>query len=174
MPRALGRAGRHRAPRVKVNPPADATGNAPLRAPCIGRGPCGACLMTNRDFNIECGRLAQPKFERVFAAVPKDRLDYRPHERYPGAAELLWTLAAEHAARRPRRKGRHHWATSPGPAMTRWCLSSMLLGEKIARLDDAGSTRRGQFAWGARSSASRPSVTSSGASGSRSCTTAAS
>ena len=53
--------------------------------------------MNDRELYIQRRKLEQPKFERVFAALPKDKLDYKPHERSPSAAQIMWTIAAEHA-----------------------------------------------------------------------------
>jgi uncharacterized damage-inducible protein DinB len=51
--------------------------------------------MTIREF-LESRRKAEyPVFIKVLKALPKDRLDYRPHERSPSAAEIVWTLARE-------------------------------------------------------------------------------
>jgi hypothetical protein len=49
--------------------------------------------MTIREF-LESRRKAEyPVFIKVLKALPKDRLDYRPHERSPSAAEIVWPAA---------------------------------------------------------------------------------
>jgi hypothetical protein len=42
--------------------------------------------MNDRDLYMHRRKLEEPKFQRVFAALPKDKLDYKPHERSPSAA----------------------------------------------------------------------------------------
>ncbi len=36
-----------------------------------------------------------PVFVRVLRALPKEGLGYRPHERSPSAAQIVWTLNSE-------------------------------------------------------------------------------
>jgi hypothetical protein len=51
--------------------------------------------MTLREFYLERRRAECPTFLSVLNALPADRLDYRPHDRSPSAAQLVWTLATE-------------------------------------------------------------------------------
>lgn len=48
--------------------------------------------MNLREFYLEQRRAEYPAFVRVFEALPEDRLSYRPHERSPSAAELVWKI----------------------------------------------------------------------------------
>jgi uncharacterized damage-inducible protein DinB len=52
-------------------------------------------MKTTREFFTECFAAEKPKFLRVFAAVPADKLSYRPHERSSTAADITWLLASE-------------------------------------------------------------------------------
>ena len=48
--------------------------------------------MNLREFYLEQRRAEYPAFVRVFEALPAERLTYRPHERSPSAAELVWKI----------------------------------------------------------------------------------
>jgi uncharacterized damage-inducible protein DinB len=117
--------------------------------------------MNDRELYVNRRKLEEPKFQRVFAALPKDKLDYKPHERSPSAAQLMWTLAAEHAALCDLvEKGRLDWAPTPPPGydeiVSVFDRSWKQLGEKVARLDDAGWTRKGQFMMGGKVAGEQP------------------
>jgi uncharacterized damage-inducible protein DinB len=51
--------------------------------------------VTMREFLESRRKVEYPVFVKVFNALPKERFDYRPHERSPSAAEIVWTLARE-------------------------------------------------------------------------------
>jgi hypothetical protein len=51
--------------------------------------------MTSREQFLETLKDERPRFERVFAAVPGARLDYRPHDKSRTALELLGVFADE-------------------------------------------------------------------------------
>ena len=111
--------------------------------------------MNDREFFIARRKVELPTFQRVFAALPKDKLDYKPHERSPSAAQLMWTLAWEHGACVDVvAKGRADWAGTPPPSydeMVRTFEQNWKsLDEKVARLDEAGWKARGQFAVGGK------------------------
>lgn len=117
--------------------------------------------MNDRDLYIERRKMEQPKFERVLAALPKDRLDYRPHERSPSAAQLVWTLAREHAALCDLvDAGRLDWDSTPPRGYDEMVAifnrSWKDLGEKVARLDDSGWNRKGQFVMGGKVAGEQP------------------
>ncbi len=52
--------------------------------------------MTNREFFQVRRQAERDVFLRVIRAMPAGRLDYKPHERSPSAADLLATLVSEH------------------------------------------------------------------------------
>lgn len=54
--------------------------------------------MQDREFFKKRHRVEHGTFQRVLDALPRDRFDYRPHERSPSAKDLTWTLASELAA----------------------------------------------------------------------------
>ena len=71
--------------------------------------------MNDRDLYLERRKLEEAKFQRVFAAIPKGKLDYKPHKRSPSAAQIMWTVAASHAALCDLvEKGRADWEPAPG------------------------------------------------------------
>jgi uncharacterized damage-inducible protein DinB len=117
--------------------------------------------MTDRELYVQRTKLEYPKFERVFAALPKERLDYRPHERSPSAAQIVWTLAREHAALCDIvDKGRTDWSDTPPRAydemVSMFNQSWKRLGDSVARLDDAGWTKKGQMLMGGKVAGEQP------------------
>ena len=54
--------------------------------------------MNEREFFQARRKAEKEVFLRVIRALPDGKLDYRPHERSPSAAELLTTLVSEHGA----------------------------------------------------------------------------
>jgi hypothetical protein len=51
--------------------------------------------MTLQEFLRSRLEAEKPTFLRVLRALPADRMDYRPHERSPSAAEIVRTMVAE-------------------------------------------------------------------------------
>ena len=51
--------------------------------------------MTTREFFIETLKEEAPRFERVFKALPHDKLDWRPHPKSKGAKELVASMIGE-------------------------------------------------------------------------------
>jgi uncharacterized damage-inducible protein DinB len=51
--------------------------------------------VSTRDFLIARRNAECPAFRKVLDALPNDRWDYRPHERSPSAAGIVWTMVAE-------------------------------------------------------------------------------
>lgn len=73
--------------------------------------------MTNREFFIQRWEEEHPIFLRVFRALPKDKLDYRPHSRSRSAAELVWLLVLEEqACVEWIETGAVEWKETPPPA----------------------------------------------------------
>jgi uncharacterized damage-inducible protein DinB len=72
--------------------------------------------MEDREFFRDRHRAEQTTFKRVIEALPKDRFDYRPHERSPSTKELVWVLASEAAAcSRMIETGSVRWCPDPVP-----------------------------------------------------------
>ena len=80
----------------------------------------------------------------VLKALPAERFDYRPHERSPSAAEIVWTLAREtemccHLVD----AGQFNWVAETPPADPEAILSAFqkryaALDDEIARLSESG------------------------------------
>jgi len=117
--------------------------------------------MNDRELYLKRRKLEEPKFERVFAALPKDKIQYKPHEKSPSAAQVMWTIAAEHAALCDLvEKGRAEWSPTPPPAyeeiVSTFDRSWKRLGEKVAGLDDAGWARKSQIVMGGKVAGEQP------------------
>ena len=54
--------------------------------------------MNEREFFLARREVESGAFARVLEALPKDKFDYRPHDRSQSARELAWTLAHESRA----------------------------------------------------------------------------
>jgi uncharacterized damage-inducible protein DinB len=51
--------------------------------------------MTIREFYLDNRKHELPAFQRVLAALPKDKFHYKPHDRSPSTEQLVWTLVQE-------------------------------------------------------------------------------
>uniref|UniRef100_Q01Y08 DinB family protein n=1 Tax=Solibacter usitatus (strain Ellin6076) TaxID=234267 RepID=Q01Y08_SOLUE len=100
--------------------------------------------MTTREFLENRRKAEYPTFMKVMKAMPTDRFDYRPHERSPSAAELVWTLAREmEACCLLIDEGRMNWTTQTPPADPEAIISAFqkhyeALSERISRIDESG------------------------------------
>jgi len=54
--------------------------------------------MTIREFHLQCRKNEFPAFKKVLGALPKDKLDYTPHERSQTAGRIIQTLVVESQA----------------------------------------------------------------------------
>ena len=107
--------------------------------------------MNVREF-LENRRKAEcPVFEKVLNALPRERFDYRPHERSPSAAEIVWTLAREAKACCDLiDTGRVNWTAQPPPAKPEAIVSAFqdqyaALDERIQRMDESGWQNKAQL-----------------------------
>src|ERR1700676_3100580 len=107
--------------------------------------------MNVREF-LETRRKAEyATFVRVLKALPKERFDYRPHERSPSAAQLVWTLARETKACCDLIDGgRVNWTAEPPPAdpdaiLTAFQTHYAALDERVGRLSDSGWQNKAQL-----------------------------
>jgi uncharacterized damage-inducible protein DinB len=74
--------------------------------------------MTPRDFYLERRRAEIPVFMRVLKSIPADRADYKPHDRSPSAAQLVWTLTKElEACLDAVIHNRGEWKVEPAPPL---------------------------------------------------------
>ena len=83
-----------------------------------------------------------PAFRKVLEAMPKERFDYRPHERSPTARDIAWTLAMEtKACCAFVDEGRVEWQhvdppDEPSAIIEAFEHSYRELDERVASLDD--------------------------------------
>ena len=74
--------------------------------------------MTQREFYLERRSVELPVFLKVLKALPADQMQYKPHERSPSAAQLVWTLTSElRAGVDVVKEHRAEWKTDPAPAL---------------------------------------------------------
>jgi uncharacterized damage-inducible protein DinB len=106
--------------------------------------------MNEREFFQARRKTEKDAFLRVIRALPEGKLDYKPHERSPTAAQLLTTLIYEHATCGDVvQTGRGEWKSSPVSSVqeaaaafeTHWDE----LDRRVAGLDDAGWQKKAQF-----------------------------
>jgi len=117
--------------------------------------------MNEREFFRARRQAEFPAFMRVLQALPKERLDYRPHERSPTAAQIAWTLASElRACCDLAATGRVDWNPPPPPgleeAVADFECHHARLDALVAGLDDVGWRRSGQFVVGTRVAMEQP------------------
>jgi uncharacterized damage-inducible protein DinB len=85
---------------------------------------------------------------RVLKAIPRDRLDYRPHAKSRSAAELAWVIAAEEAALVTLLDtGTVHWKDERAPASLDHIVDTY---ERSADAVDGRLVRLGEAAWDRR------------------------
>ena len=106
--------------------------------------------MTNREFFVKRWTGEYPAFVKVMKALPKDRLDYRPHARSRSAAELVWLLTLKEAAGSALiDTGRIDWKEPPPPPPG--SLEEMIaaferahaeLATRLGKLDEAAWDRK--------------------------------
>jgi hypothetical protein len=84
-----------------------------------------------------------PAFQGVFEALPLSEFAYRPHERSPSAAQILWTPALEAKACSDLiDTGQSDWAPDPPPAEPEKIVAAFEryrseLGERLGGLDES-------------------------------------
>jgi len=112
--------------------------------------------MNDREFFQVRRQAERDVFLRVIRAMPAERLDYKPHERSPSAADLLATLVSEHGICGDLvTNGRCEYKVDPVAGVEEAARAFERhwddLDRKVAALDDAGWTRKGQpigeFLW---------------------------
>src|ERR1051325_2900481 len=73
--------------------------------------------MTSREVYLERRRAENPIFVRVMQAIPKEGMDYKPHERSPSAGQIMWTMSNElRSCVMVAKKTRDEWMMNPAPS----------------------------------------------------------
>lgn len=110
--------------------------------------------MSNLEFCIARRKAEQPAFVRVLKAIPEGRLDHKPDPKSRSAAELAWLLAAEEGALVSLiDSGTIDWTEQKPPAklaeiVAAYERNSAIVNERLAKLDEAGWQKKGQFKMG--------------------------
>jgi uncharacterized damage-inducible protein DinB len=117
--------------------------------------------MTDREFYLARLKAEFPGFQKVLQALPKDRLDYKPHENSPSAAQIVATMASEHQACVDLLEtGGIQW--NPVPP---WDFDAMVadfekswkrIEDDVARFDDANWNKLGKFSSGGKEFPGQP------------------
>ena len=111
----------------------------------------------NREFFKKKWESEMPAFGRVLRALPKERLDYRPHERSTSAGDLAWQLAAEQKSLCELvGRGETEWAQPQGAKdldaiVTAWDEATEELRRLLATLDDAAWSKKVKMTMGGES-----------------------
>lgn len=108
--------------------------------------------MTNREFFIKRWEEEYPTFLKVFRALPKDKLDFRPHPRSRSAAELVWLLVLEEQAGAELiEAGKIRWKETPPlkslkEMMAEYEKAHAELAQRLQKLDETTwAEKKGQF-----------------------------
>jgi len=106
--------------------------------------------VNDRELYLSRLEAEQPAFLNVLKALPKERLDYKPHDRSPSASQIVWQLASGHQGMCDFvEKGAYYSDKVPAPdldTMTSiFAKSWKKLGELVGKLDDAGWRKSGQL-----------------------------
>jgi uncharacterized damage-inducible protein DinB len=117
--------------------------------------------MTDREFYLARLKAEFPGFQKVLQALPPDRLDYKPHDNSPSAAQIVATLASEHqACVSLLETGAVEWTgAAPRPLdamLAEFETSWKRLEDDVAKLDDASWTKMGKFSSGGKEFPGQP------------------
>ena len=111
--------------------------------------------MSDRQFFIDRRKAELPVFLRVLKALPPDQMSYKPHERSPSAAQLMWTLTGElRSCVELLRDGKTEWKAVTPPSHAEMLALfeqfSLDLIEAATRSNDPAWRRKGQLIYGGK------------------------
>jgi len=120
--------------------------------------------MTLREFYLQRLTLEAPVFVNVLKALPKDQLQYKPHEKSPTAEQLVWIITSElKNCLDVVKEKKTEWNNAPPPPLDemlelyeRW---SKELTEQAAKMDDAGWDETSRFYAGGKLLIEKPAGT---------------
>jgi len=117
--------------------------------------------MTSREFFVDRRRVEHPVFLRVLQAIPAEGVSYRPHERSPSTAQVVWTMTMElrsclEAATQFRTEWRSDPALSLGEMLSLFEQYSNELTDVVSRMDDATWNSTAQFYYQGRVVSAQP------------------
>ncbi|MEO8434463.1 MAG: DinB family protein [Pyrinomonadaceae bacterium] len=98
--------------------------------------------MTLRDFFLQRRKVEAPVFLNVLKALPKDQLQYKPHEKSPTAEQLVWIITSElKACLDIVKEGKTEWNSAPPPPLDEMLEKyeswSNELSEQVSKMDDS-------------------------------------
>ena len=106
--------------------------------------------MTSREFYLERRRAENPIFLNVMKSIPRDGIDYKPHDRSPSAQQIMWTMTNElRSCIDAATQHRAEWKADPIPAydemqrLFEQCLND--LTSQVEKMDDSSWDRPAQF-----------------------------
>jgi uncharacterized damage-inducible protein DinB len=102
--------------------------------------------MNPREFYVQRRKSEHPAFLKVLKAIPPTQASYKPHDRSPSAAEIVWTLTRElRTCLEAVNDGRGEWRTDAAPPLDqmveqfeRWSAD---LTDRVATMDDSAWDR---------------------------------
>ena len=117
--------------------------------------------MTIREYYLQRLEAETPVFMKVFKALPKDQLDYKPDERSPSASELVWTITgALKTCLEVVKDNRAERQSLPPPAFDQMMEMfeglSGALSDRVALMDDAMWKRTAEFFYNGKQVAEQP------------------
>jgi uncharacterized damage-inducible protein DinB len=117
--------------------------------------------VTNQELYWKLWDREQDKFERMFDAVPSDRLDYRPHPKSRSAAEMVTLLAREQEMLCGMLDSgeldfREFGADPLDEMRALWKKSTNGLRERLQKLDDATWNKPVKFRMGGKVANEQP------------------
>jgi len=107
--------------------------------------------MTDREFFISRRPEEFKMFQEVLRALPADKIAYKPHDRSPSAAQIMWMIAKEHeTCVHLLDEGRAEWKDAPPPSsadeiITLFEKNWREIDRRLGSLDDAAWARKAQF-----------------------------
>lgn len=117
--------------------------------------------MTLREFYLQRLRAEFPVFMKVFKALPKDRLNYKPHDKSPSAEQLVWTITGEFKACLDIvSDGNAEWKTDPAPPLDEMLSKfeqwSNELIEGVVKMEEAAWEKPAPFLYQGKVVSERP------------------
>ena len=117
--------------------------------------------MTSREFFVERRRAEHPVFMKVLQAIPDTGADYRPHERSPTTAQLVWTLTNElRSCLEAAREFRASYHLDPAPSLPEMRSTferlSNELTDVVSRMDDDSWARPAEFFYAGKKVTEQP------------------
>jgi uncharacterized damage-inducible protein DinB len=117
--------------------------------------------MNEREFFQARRKAEKDVFLRVIRAVPDGRLDYKPHEKSPSAAQILTTIVTEHAScaslvETGRAEFKPTTVNSLAEAVAAFEKNWDDLERQVSAMDDAAWEKKGQFFSGGKMVSEQP------------------